>query len=88
MLKCLLHESSYTSGTLFSEPLGLSLGWVAHPGSLAAAMPVWNEDKNVCLIFTGEDYQDRSGLDRCRTEATNSARRMPVTSSTSTKIWG
>jgi asparagine synthase (glutamine-hydrolysing) len=68
MLKSLLHESSYTSGTFENEELGLSVGWAAHPGSFSDCMPAWNEDKNVCLIFYGEDYQDRTGIDRLRAE--------------------
>jgi len=31
-------------------------------------MPIWNEEKSICLIFSGEDYQDRTGIDRLRTE--------------------
>ena len=73
MLRCLLHESSYTSGTFFNEPLGLSVGWVANPGPLTAAMPVWNEAKSICLFFSGEDYQDRKGLQRCPADIGGSA---------------
>ena len=73
MLRCLLHESSYTFGTFFNEPLGLSVGWVAPPGPLAAAMPVWNEAKSICLFFSGEDYQDRKGLQRCPADIDGSA---------------
>src|SRR5262249_29247749 len=47
---------------------GLGIGWISHPGSFSDCMPVWNEEKNVCLIFTGEDYQDRSAIDRLRAE--------------------
>ena len=64
MLKCLLHESCYTSGTFVNEELGLSLGWVAHPGSFSEGMPVWNEAKSICLFFSGEDYQDRNAIYR------------------------
>ena len=68
MIRCLLHEDFHKSGTFISEEAGLAVGWVTHPGSFSDCMPVWNEEKNVCLIFTGEDYRDRSGLDRLRTE--------------------
>jgi asparagine synthase (glutamine-hydrolysing) len=68
MVRCLLHEDFYKSGTLISEEAGLAVGWVSHPGSFSDCMPVWNEAKNVCLVFTGEDYQDRSWIDRLRTE--------------------
>jgi asparagine synthase (glutamine-hydrolysing) len=68
MIRCLLHEEFHKFGTFISEEAGLAVGWVTHPGSFSDCMPVWNEEKNVCLIFTGEDYRDRSGLDRLRTE--------------------
>ena len=68
MIRCLLHKDFYKSGTFISEEAGLAIGWITYPGSFSDCLPVWNEDKNVCLIFTGEDYQDRSGLDRLRTE--------------------
>src|SRR6266403_1566219 len=73
MLKCLLHESSYTSGKFVNEQLGLSVGWVAHPGSFADAMPIWNECKSICLFFSGEDYQDRRELSRSLTDSDRSA---------------
>ena len=73
MLKCLLHESCYTSGTFVNEELGLSLGWVAHPGSFSDGMPVWNEAKSICLFFSGEDYQDRNGIYRSAAEGRETA---------------
>src|SRR5258708_33402486 len=68
MVSCLLHEDFYKFGTFISEEAGLAVGWVSHPGSFSDCMPVWNEAKNVCLVFTGEDYQDRSWIERFRTE--------------------
>src|SRR5271165_798693 len=68
MIRCMLHEDFYKSGAFISEEAGLAVGWVTHPGSFSDCMPVWNEDKNVCLIFNGEDYQDRSRIDRLRKE--------------------
>jgi asparagine synthase (glutamine-hydrolysing) len=63
MVKCLLHEDYYTSGTLIDERCGVAVGWVTQPGSFADCMPAWNEDKSVCLIFCGEDYvDDRAGV--------------------------
>jgi len=68
MVRCLLHEPFYKSGTFVSEELGVAVGWVSHTGLFSDCMPVWNEEKNVCLILTGEDYQDRSAIDRLRSE--------------------
>ena len=63
MVGSLLHEDFYESGSFLSEEIGVAVGWVSHPGSFADRMPVWNEDKSVCLVFTGEDYQDRLRTD-------------------------
>jgi asparagine synthase (glutamine-hydrolysing) len=58
MVKCLLHEDDYTSGTLIDDQCGVAVGWVTRPGSFSDCMPAWNEDKSVCLIFVGEGYLD------------------------------
>src|SRR5947209_6886931 len=29
-------------------------------------MPVWNEKRDVCLVFSGEDFTDRSELEKLR----------------------
>jgi asparagine synthase (glutamine-hydrolysing) len=68
MVQCMLHEKFYRSGTFIYEPLGLSVGWVSHAGSFSDCMPAWNEERNICLVFSGEDYQDRSEIDRLRTK--------------------
>jgi asparagine synthase (glutamine-hydrolysing) len=68
MVRCLLHEDFYNFGTFISEDAGVAVGWVSHPGSFSDCMPVWNENKNICLIFSGEDYQDRTEINRLRTQ--------------------
>lgn len=68
MIRCMLHEKFYKSGTFLSEQAGLAIGWVSHPSSFSDCMPVWNEGKNVCLIFSGEIYPDPSEIDRLRAE--------------------
>jgi asparagine synthase (glutamine-hydrolysing) len=55
MVKSMRHEPFTTSGTLFVEALGLAAGWVSHQGSFSDCLPVWNETKEICLIFSGED---------------------------------
>src|SRR6266566_1132074 len=66
MLKCMMHEPFYTSGTYANERLGLCVGWVSRAGSFGDCMPVWNENNDVCLIFSGEDFSDRSELAHLR----------------------
>lgn len=57
MIGTMRHEASYRSGTEEFQTLGFSVGWTAHPGSFAET-PVWNETRDVCLIFTGECFAD------------------------------
>jgi asparagine synthase (glutamine-hydrolysing) len=68
MIKSLLHEDFYKSGSLVNEEAGVAIGWVSHPGSFSDCMPVWNENKTVLLVFTGEDYQDQARIERLRAE--------------------
>jgi len=68
MTESMMHEQFYTSGSLSVDSLGLSIGWVVHEGSYADCMPLWNESGDVCLVFTGEDYRDRSDIDRLLSE--------------------
>lgn len=58
MVKVLLHEPFYVSGTWIDESLGIYVGWVARENSFAAPMPVRNERDDVVLVFSGEDYPD------------------------------
>jgi asparagine synthase (glutamine-hydrolysing) len=58
MVRCMNHEQFYTAGTHLNVRLGLAAGWVVHQGGFADCLPVWNETKNVCLIFTGEEFPD------------------------------
>ncbi len=66
MLACMLHEPEYGSGLLACENPRLQAGWTCHKDSFSAAMPVWNEARNVCLVFTGEDFPDPSEIGRLR----------------------
>lgn len=68
MVRCMMHESFYNSGTYSNEQLGLSVGWVNHKGSFSDCMPAWNETKDVCLIFAGEDFTDTAEIDHLRAQ--------------------
>jgi len=67
MAKCLMHESFYTDGTYINEELGLWLGWVNQEGSFSDCIPIWNEKKDICLLFSGEDFTDQADIDVLRT---------------------
>ena len=56
MTRCMVHEPSYVSGTYANKDVGLCIGWVIHGGSFSDCMPLWNERRDVCLIFSGEDF--------------------------------
>jgi asparagine synthase (glutamine-hydrolysing) len=58
MVESMLHESFYETGTWIDEARGVYVGWVARTGSFSVAMPLFNEQKNVCLVFSGEEYPD------------------------------
>ena len=60
MARVMEHESFYTTGKHVDESRGVWLGWALHEGSYADCMPVWNETRDVCLIFTGEHFGDAS----------------------------
>src|SRR5690606_17648777 len=48
----------YRSGTGSFASLPLHAGWVARSGSFADRMPVWNETRDIGLIFAGENFVD------------------------------
>jgi asparagine synthase (glutamine-hydrolysing) len=56
MVKCLRHEAFYNCGTWSDPEQGVYVGWVARRGSFADGMPVRNEDGQITLFFSGEDF--------------------------------
>lgn len=56
MLKTMLHEEFYTSGTWSDPSVGVYVGWVARCRSFSAEMPVRNEKGDTTLIFSGEEF--------------------------------
>ena len=66
MVKCLVHEPFYTHGTYIDKELGLWLGWVNHEGSFSDCLPIWNEKKDICLLFSGEDFADQTEIEALR----------------------
>lgn len=62
MVQRMLHEPFYSSGIYDHEGLGLHLGWTSLKGSFAAGLPIWNETKDIGLVFSGEDHRDTSEI--------------------------
>jgi asparagine synthase (glutamine-hydrolysing) len=61
-----MHEPFYVSGTYTNEKLGLSGGWTCHKGAFDDCLPIWNEKKDICLLFSGEDFADQADVDALR----------------------
>jgi asparagine synthase (glutamine-hydrolysing) len=66
MIKCMMHRPFYRSGVSADQQLGLQCGWVSEAGSFADCLPVWNERRDICLFFSGEEFAEQSELDRLR----------------------
>lgn len=66
MLGTMLHESFYTSGVWSDPSLGVYVGWVARSGSFAAEMPVKNEQEDITLFFSGEEFPQPDTIDTLR----------------------
>lgn len=66
MIEALRHEPFYEIGTWADESLGVYVGWAALKNSFCAEMPVYNEKRDVVLVFSGEDYPDSGTASRLR----------------------
>ncbi len=58
MVKCLRHEPFYNCGTWSDPEQGVYVGWVNRRGSFADNMPVRNEDGQITLFFSGEEFPE------------------------------
>src|SRR6266849_521616 len=66
MLATLCHESSYTTGTWIDESLGVYVGWVSRGNSFSDGMPLRNENRDVILVFSGEDFPEPGSASRLK----------------------
>jgi asparagine synthase (glutamine-hydrolysing) len=62
MTEAMIHEPSYRSGTWTNPALGLYLGWACLDYAFANYLPIWNELKDVMLLFNGEVFADPAEL--------------------------
>ncbi len=58
MLRTIMHDQSYKTGTWANESLGIYIGWAAIEGSFDETMPLLGNMGNTCLIFSGEEYSN------------------------------
>ncbi|MFY9910133.1 MAG: asparagine synthase-related protein [Candidatus Sulfotelmatobacter sp.] len=66
MVKALLHESFYLSGFWANESLGVYAGWVDRQGSFCDRMPLRNEQGDIVLAFSGEEFPDPGTVQRLK----------------------
>ncbi len=59
MAKCLIHEPFYTEGIYINQEVGLWSGWACHKDAFGDCLPIWNEKRDICLLFSGEDFTDQ-----------------------------
>src|SRR5580704_12401746 len=58
MTEAIRHEPFYNSGTWSDPGLGAYVGWAARKGSFAGSMPVCNENGEITLFFSGEEFPE------------------------------
>lgn len=58
MVAAIIHEPSYKTGMWIDESAGVYVGWAAREGSFSEDMPVCNEQGNLVLAFSGEEFPE------------------------------
>ncbi len=66
MMAVMLHEDFYVAGTWADESQGVYTGWVAREGSFSDGMPLRNEQGDVALVFSGEEFPHPDTAQRLR----------------------
>lgn len=59
MTEALCRESFHNRGTWGDPELGVYFGWTTLQGSFCDCLPVWNEKKDILLLFSGEHIADK-----------------------------
>jgi asparagine synthase (glutamine-hydrolysing) len=62
MLHVMRHEKFYRSGQYLNGDLGVYVGWVCHENSFADCMPLVSRQKDLVLIFQGENHLNEEML--------------------------
>jgi asparagine synthase (glutamine-hydrolysing) len=66
MAACMSHGLSFTSGSFGDRALGCHAATASHRESFSDGMPLWNAARDVCLLFSGEDFTDAAELSELR----------------------
>jgi asparagine synthase (glutamine-hydrolysing) len=64
MLGCLCRTPLDECGTQVDDRLGLWSGWVWGEGAASPSQSLWNERRDILLVFSGEDYREQADLDQ------------------------
>jgi asparagine synthase (glutamine-hydrolysing) len=64
MIDVMRHEKFYRSGQYLNKDVGVYVGWVCHEHSFADCMPLVSRQKDLVLIFQGENYLNEAALSR------------------------
>lgn len=62
MVDCLRHEDFYVTGTYKNDQFGLYAGWATLPGAFDDCMPLFNEARDLVLLFAGENFVDEADI--------------------------
>ncbi len=63
MKESLTHEAFYNGGVLVDPDRHWGVGWTSLPGSFSDGLPVWNEARDMVLLFHGEHHADRRAVE-------------------------
>ena len=66
MQGCMMHESFYSSVKYVNRNIGLYVSWVGIKDSFTDCMPLWNEKKDSCLFFSGEEFSDKHTIEQLK----------------------
>lgn len=58
MVRTIAVDADTVTGQLDFAEQGASLGWAVRRNSYADCLPIWNEARDVCLLFFGEHFSD------------------------------
>ena len=66
MVRSLCREPFYKNGVWIDESVGVYVGWAVRENSFSDGMPLWNERRDVCLVFSGEEYPEPGTANRLK----------------------
>lgn len=66
MVRAMKHEPFYINGTYFAESLNLRVGWTVPENPFCDSMPLVNKERNILMIFHGENFSRSSSDARLR----------------------